>query len=214
MKRIPRRLSFLLSALLLLAFVSCSDDDGHAPNLELAFADLLTDSEGTASVLQTDDGEQYPILNAPKGLRPDTVLRYICVFEKQARGVRLSSQARALCSAPQFIASDSVRTDSVSVQSIWRGSHYINLVLKIRGKDGRHTLGFVAHNIRLDNEGKRLLDIDLYHSSADILEAYSRTAYLSCDLRPYADSLRQGSDSILFHINEYGNAHTIYRLPY
>lgn len=214
MESIMRRFPFLLATLMLLVLASCSDDDGHAPNLQLTFADFLTDNEGTASVLQTDDGEQYPILNAPKGLRPDTVLRYICVFEKQSQGVRLSIHARALCAVPQILASDSVRTDSVNVQSIWRGGHYINLILKIKGRNGRHTLGFVAHNIRLENNGNRMLDIDLYHSSADDVEAFYRTAYLSCNLRPYADSLRHGTDSIRFHINEYGTGIQTYRLPF
>lgn len=214
MKRILRRWLFLFCAMMSVVLASCSDDDGHAPNLELAFADFLTDSEGTAGILQTDDGQQYPIINAPKGLRPDTVLRYICVFEKQLQGVRLSSHARALCSAPQFLDTDTLRTDSVTVQSIWRGSHYINLILKIKGKDGRHTLGFVAHYIRLGDDANRVLDIDLYHSSTDDVEAFSRTAYLSCNLRPYADSLRQGKDSICFHINEYGTGKQTYRFPF
>lgn len=214
MKRVNSLLLLLIGASLALLAASCSDDDGHAPNLELAFADFLTDQEGTASTLQTDDGEQYPIINAPKGLWPDTVLRYICVYEKQEAGVRLSSHAQALCSVPQFIEADSLHTDSVTLQSIWRGSHYVNLILKIRGKEGRHTLGFVAHKLDIHETGCRMLHIDLYHNRLDDPEAFYRTAYLSCDLRPYADSLRAGIDSICFHINEYGLGSQSYRLAF
>lgn len=202
---------------LLVLLVGCSDDrDSWYGNYELDFVDLISDADGVARHLITDEGDTLQLKSAISALRADTVTRYIAVLTKGPTGAILSSAAAVAC-APPLARQDSteIKQDSVTLSSIWRARQYINIILQLKAQEGRHTFGFIDQGITSDSlTGRHTLRLLLYHDRKHDVEAYPRTAYLSCPLSRYATLLHHGVDSIAFTVNEYGRGASTYYLPY
>lgn len=207
----PVRAILLILALTLAA---CSDDTRIAPNYEMEFVDVLTDASGTGSTLVTDRGEHLSVTNPFTALKADTAYRYVAYLIRQGNGVEVAAASRAICDTPKDMSGEDIKTDSVKMQSIWRGSHYINLTLMIAHRDQQHEFAFIDRGISQADDGHKTLCIRLYHDAGNDFPAFSATCYLSCSLKPYKDLLREGRDSVCFVINEYKKGQATYRLPY
>ena len=210
-----KALIFALSLILGCAIVSCTDDDDHqAANFEMEFADLKTDASGAATTLLTDKGENLSVVNPIHGLVADTTYRYIVVFVRQTGGIRISSSAPAITGDPSPFHNTTVLTDSVQLQSIWRGSHYMNLTLLVWAKNKRHAFGFVNQGLSTAEDGHHVLHLLLYHNANNDVTAFPHTTYLSCSLKNFQDQLSSGRDSVFFIINETGKGPIEHRLAY
>lgn len=214
MKRCGFRLCMILALIFSGFLLSCSDEDKKVGNLKMSFVDLLTDSEGNATTMQTDDGTKYKITNPPTHLQPDTTYRYVAYYEQTANEVHLSSNAPAVTGSPNTLNPADKMTDPVQVESIWRSGKYINLVLNIKGKNGHHTIGFIDNGINSSPSGIKYLNLELYHNANNDMEAYFHNVYASCQLAHYHTQLLSGRDSIRFTIKQYGGSSTIFRLPF
>ena len=193
---------------------SCSDDDDPAESYETELVDLLTDESGIGRTIITDGGNRLLLHNPQQGYAPDTIYRCIAMFVRKKDGVNLANIARIPCTAPSYFKNTPIITDSLKLQSIWRGSHYVNISLLVQMKDQRHSFGFANPHISTYTDGHRRLDILLYHNANNDVPAFYNTAYLSCDIAGYADSLIAGRDSVSFLINEYGKGPKQYAVTY
>lgn len=194
--------------------LSCSDEEKKFGNLRISFIDLLTDSEGNANIMQTDDGKEYNIINPPDHLRPDTTYRYVAYYEPTDGGVFLASNAPALSGSPTTTSPSNKVTDPVRMQSIWRSGKYINMVLNIKGKNVHHTIGFIDKGVITSPSGTGYLNLELYHCANNDMEAYFHNVYASCLLTSYNGRLLPGRDSILFTVKQYNKGKTIFRLSF
>lgn len=207
----PVRAIILILALTLAA---CSNDTYIAPNYEMEFVDVQTDAAGTGSSLITDRGECLSIINPLTALKADTTYRYVAYLIRQGNGVEVAASLRAICDTPKAFPEEDIKTDSVKMQSIWRGSHYVNLTLLVPHRDRQHEFSYIDRGIVQAGDGHKTLCIQLYHDANNDMPAFSTTCYLSCSLKPYEHLLQTGRDSIHFIINEYKKGQATYRLPY
>ena len=209
-----RIFSVILLTCCLSLFISCNnDDDDSTPSFMMEYADLLSNESGVLSTAITDGGEMLNILNPQSGLKADSTYRYIIIYLQEQNGIRISSYGHVISDSPRTL-NKPVKTDSVTMQSIWRARHYINLTLKIMRKDKGHAFAFLHQGITTAADGHKTLNILLYHDSKDDLPAFSNTGYFSCSLANFTDSLVTGRDSVKFIINEYKKGPTHYYLPF
>ncbi len=198
----------------IMAFTACSNDYHAAPNYEMQYVDIVTDTKGTGSVLLTDKGEQLQIVNPFNGMKADTVYRYVVYLIRQDGGVNVAASTLAVCDIPKTFQEDEIKTDSVKMQSIWRGGSYVNLTLLVPHRDRQHEFSYIDRGITVNDNDHKTLCIQLYHNANNDFPAFSATCYLSCSLKPYREQLQTGRDSIRFIINEYKKGQTTYCLPY
>jgi hypothetical protein len=198
-----------LLALLAACLPSCgSDDDDYVyPDVQTTFVELHTDGDGVCQTLTTDEGRTWTIAQRDglDGLTPDSTYRAVSMYVPQADGeVQLYSAQLAISPRPKEVeAVREVVADPVELTSIWRGGHYLNVVVKAMVKDQTHSYHFIHMGTLTDSvDGHRTLLLQLYHNRNKDVEAFTRTVYLSVPLSVYADSLQAG-DSIRFSLCTY-----------
>ena len=181
---------------------SCSDDnDTWSAPVQLDYLELLTDASGRTALAVTDEGDTLSVSNPLDGLKADTAYRYVAVNERLGSSLRLSSCAPAIAPIPTPMEGMEEKTDSVEVVSIWRGGRYINLVVQMEAQDKAHYFGFKHKGVTDKPDGSRTAQVLLYHNQNGDVKAFHRTVYLSCPLKAWTDTLRQGRDSVAIRIN-------------
>lgn len=215
MKRIGIYIIFL--GLIILA--ACKEDDYVYPPAITEILSAQTDETGTISRLIPDKGEPLSVENGDRfsGLVPDSLYRMIGVYEV-ANGADESSAAyiysiqQVISYNPVSIPADELKTDPVTIQSIWRSGNYINLILQVKSHTGAHVFRFVENSFISTSMGF-VLSLSLYHDKGDDIEAYTQRAYLSVPLTKYEGMLKKG-DTILFAVNTYKEGLKTYQLVY
>lgn len=218
-KRIFAYISFLC---LLLA--ACKEETYVYPSVITEFIDLQTDATGTITHLIADDGEHYAVQprEGLDGLRADTLYRTVSVYQilnEQTDGNEpeaiLYSSRTVISPYPVKAAAwkDSIYTDPVDIQSIWRSGDYLNLIAEVKRKDQAHAFHFIEDSISTDSQGVRTLYLRLFHNSNQDYEAFTDLTYLSAPLRNYQDTLRTG-DKICFRIHTYKEGQTYREFTY
>lgn len=186
---------------------ACNDDDKYVyPDVQTEFVCLQTDATGTGVKLLTDKGEAYSIQSRSglDKLSKDTIYRTVSVFQlmPEAKEVKLYS-CKAIVSPnplrPESFKSG-VKTDPVEIQSIWLSGNYLNMVLLIPVKEEKHAFHFVDEGLETAADGKKILNLRLYHDSNNDYAAFTNRAYLSVPLHGYKDKLSVG-DGVCFHLN-------------
>jgi hypothetical protein len=191
-----------------LTMASCGDDSDYVyPNVVTQMVDILTDADGVATSILTDAGHEYAIQarEGLDGLTADSTYRMVVQYvELEGDEIKLYTAQKAISPNPKPIEEfKQVKTDPVSLTSIWRGGEYLNLVVKAQVKTESHNYHFMETGIDTrQTDGHRIVNLTLYHDRNDDVEAFSRTVYLSVPLRKYADALLPG-DSIRFSLNTY-----------
>ena len=203
-----KRLTYLPILLLcILTLGGCKEDEYVYPNVVTEFIDARTDATGTLSNLITDQGETLAI--QPReglgGLTPDSIYRTVSIYEPLAESkqeVFLYSSQLILSMLPlpadQF---KQIKTDPVSIRSIWESGAYINMILLPSVKDHAHAFHFVDQGIKQEN-GKQTLTLTLYHDRNHDEEAFTREIYLSIPLWGYDGQLKK-VDRIIVQLNTY-----------
>ena len=203
MKRFLKRYSILLAALL---FTSCGEEEYVFPDLVTEMVCLKTDANGYGTHFITDKGHTW---NLPKGNQPNkltadstyrVVSRYAPLNDTDAQAY---SFYQAISNLPKPAGEyESIHTDPVSIQSIWRSGDYLNMVLQIKVKDQKHDLSFIDNGITTNDDGTQTLALTLYHDRKGDVEGFDEKYYLSIPLWHYQDKLNKG-DQIVFQLNTY-----------
>lgn len=197
MKRLARHLKRLWLPSLLAALVAaCADDGYHYPDIRQDFLTFRTDAEGYVRTLLLDDGSIYEVENAVRlNQVTDTTVRAVAKYvihpQEDAPATALFySYTRTVSPIPQRPSyfKDGVKTDPVSVQSIWMGLGYLNMVLEVKGTTLADTYHFVQDTVRdcYSSVVSREVHLSLYHDAMDDPPYYTRRAYLSVPLQQYA----------------------------
>lgn len=214
-----KRLMYLPVLLLcILALEGCKEDKYVYPSVLTEFIDAQTDATGTLSTLITDQGEVLNIQprEGLSGLTPDSVYRTVSIYEPLAgseQEVFLYSSQLILSMLPlpadQF---KQIKTDPVSIRSIWRSGNYINLILLPQIKENTHAFHFADQGIKQEY-GRQTLTLTLYHDRNKDEEAFTREVYLSIPLWGYEGVLKKG-DRIIVQINTYEEGITTREFTY
>lgn len=198
-----KRYLILFAAALLTA---CGEDEFVYPNAITEFMCLDTNHAGQGTHLTTDRGTTWELAEGyiPTKLTPDSTYRVLCLYEiLEDRKIKAYDIKSAVASLPRSAEEFSViKTDPVSIQSIWRSGNYLNLILQVMMKDQPHTFSFIEKGITRNNDGTQNLSLTLYHDQNNDIEAFYRKCYLSVPLWYFQDRLKEG-DQIIFQLNTY-----------
>ena len=213
--------AFLYTFLLCLLLTACKEETYVYPDVLTEFVDIQTDASGTITRLITDNGKRYAIQprEGLNGLRADTVYRTVSIYQPLSEGETPEAQlySSRITVSPYPVKAteweDSIYTDPVDIQSIWRSGNYLNLIAEVKRKDQDHTFHFIEDSISTDPQGIRTLYLRLYHNSNQDYEAFTDPTYLSVPLRHYQDTLRTG-DKIRFRIHTYKEGQTYREFTY
>ena len=213
----------LLPLLFLLLGASCADDDYHYPDVVLEYLTARSGADGRIVTVTADDGSAYDVLNSVSapGQVADTTLRIVANYTREEAadgtpGARLYTAQTTVspvpCPAGEF--KEGVKTDPVSVLSIWPGLDYLNVVLEIKTGGGNHAFHFVEDRVADDAAtARREVDLTLYHNAGDDPQYYTRRAYLSVPLLPYAGEGVETLD-VRFSLQNYDGETETYRFDY
>lgn len=203
MNRFLKRYSILFAALF---FTSCGEDEYVFPDLVTEMVCLKTDANGVGTEFITDEGIVWQLLedNRPDSLTADStyrvVSRYAPLNETEAKAY---SFYKTISSLPKPESEyETIHTDPVSIQSIWRSSDYLNMVLQIMVKDQKHELSFIENGITPNADDTQTLTLTLFHDRKGDVEGYNEKYYLSIPLWHYQGKLGKG-DQIVLKLNTY-----------
>lgn len=173
---------------------SCGEDDEPYPSILTELADVRANEDGVLCQFTTDSEKTFPIANPLTGYQANSIYRCVCgyvVEENMARLYQLSGV---------YVLRDSAECacqDPVSVVSVWRAGHYVNMQLFPKTQGGTQYWGFCNDSI---SDGKAFLS--LHHRQNDDPLSYSTTVYASIPV----DSLE--CDSILLSIRTFNGVKT------
>lgn len=193
------RYLFTLILVLPLAWqlTSCGDDEQPLPPYVQGLADLPTNSDGRASTLITDNGEELTLSNPVSGLRRDTTYRLVAAWVRSGTTAELSSYSPILALPVARYAQSDIHTDPLTVMACWKGAHYINLRLALKATaTGIHYMAFNQTNYVRNDDGSRTLCAQLIHYQNNDPLYYTRETYLSLSLKPLESLLQTGRDSL------------------
>ena len=185
---------------------ACGEDEYVYPDLVTEFSCLTTDAKGYGTQIVTDEGKVWHLQerNRPNKLTPDSTYRVVSRFAPiDDTCATAYSFWKVIAPIPQPESMyETIHTDSVSIQSIWKSGYYLNLILQIKVKDKQHELSFIDHGIVTNEDGTQTLTLTLFHDRKDDVEGFDEKHYLSVPLWYYQDNLKQG-DHIVIHLNTY-----------
>ena len=187
-------------------FISCGEDEYIYPDVITSFVNLQTNEQGIGYRLITDEGKimDIPVKQRPSDkLTPDSIYRVISKYVPKDNEVDVYVLQSVISNIPkQEDDFETIHTDAVSIQSIWRSGEYLNMILQVMVKDQKHQFAFSENGITSDSEGKKTLSFTLYHNRNNDVEGFYHKAYLSIPLWHYKNQLNQGDD-IQLHLNTY-----------
>ena len=185
---------------------ACGEDEYVYPDLVTEFSCLTTDAKGYGIQIVTDKGKVWHLQegNRPNKLTPDSTYRVVSRFAPiDDTYATAYSFWKAISPIPQpENMYETIHTDPVSIQSIWKSGNYLNLILQIKVKDKQHELSFIDHGIVTNEDGTQTLTLTLFHDRKDDVEGFDEKHYLSVPLWYYQDNLKRG-DHIVIHLNTY-----------
>lgn len=203
MKTFLRRYAILFAAALLSA---CGEEEYVYPDLITEMSCLKTDAEGFGTQIMTDEGKIWYLAkgNQPSDLTADSVYRVVSRFaptgDSEATAYSFWSVIAPLPKAESEY--QDIKTDPVTLQSIWRSGDYLNMVLQVMVKDQEHKLSFIDNGITENADGTRILTLTLFHDRNNDVEGFDQKCYLSVPLWHYQEKLNKG-DHIVFRLNTY-----------
>lgn len=191
-----RLLLRLLCLLVLLTGLSaCSNDDDYRyPSVLLEFATVSTGADGAVATIHTDAGNALPVAADRTGSRfqPNVSLRVVCHYEVHGEDRTPEAELYSLYAVPVTPPVQSIegglKTDPVSVISIWKGRDYLNMVLNVRIKgDEKRTFAFLEERVEAGT-GETVVTLLLHHDAKVGGGYLNRRSYLSVPLAKYREA--------------------------
>ena len=186
----------LLAALL--AAGGCAEEETPLAPYIQTLAEVQTDGTARPVRLLLDNGTERAVRNEATPLKADTTVRANVLYTEQPDGgAWLTSYATVLTPQVAAYAAEKVITDPLTLMACWKGGDYINLHLALKGTNGNaHYFGFHREALLTNPDGSRTLCTVLLHDQHGDPPYYTRETYLALPLRPLAQTLRSGRDSL------------------
>ena len=108
------------------------------------------------------------------------------------------------------LAIQSSAKEPILLESVWLGSHYLNMQFYLNYKSVTHKIGLLADSIRLESDTLRMY---FTHDTNNDPPGYPSHTYLSFDLKDVLGDAGKGRPiSVKINTNDYGNK--IYNFAY
>lgn len=183
------------------------------------FAEALTDGSAAIISFTTDDGESLSLTQAYKPTwteKGDTTYRalvyYNTVQQKSgtdAAELVMLGRVYVPTAQPSVEFKDGIKTDPVSLNSVWisKSQRWLNLDLSVKtGKsddeEAAQTLGLVLNSAEQDSNGHTTVTLTLYHDQGTVPQYYSTACYISVSLFREPVALSAG-DTVVINIQTY-----------
>ena len=203
MKKLLRTICIFLSTVL---FIACGKEDYVYPNLVTEMTCLKTNGNGFGTQIVTDEGTVWHLQegNRPDSLTADSTYRVVSRFAPlNETEAQVYAFGKVIAPLPQPIQGyETIHTDPVEIQSMWRSGDYLNMVLRIKVKNQEHALSFIENGITPHTDGTQTLTLTLFHHRKDDVEGFDQKFYLSVPLWHYQGKLNK-DDQIVFQLNTY-----------
>lgn len=173
---------------------SCGEDDESYPSILTEFVDVHSNLDGVLCQFTTDSEKTFPIANPQTGYKANSIYRCVCGYVLEGNLARLYQLSGV------YLLRDSTTCacqDPVSVVSVWRAGHYVNMQLSPKTQGGTQYWGYSTDSL---NREKAYLSLH-HRQNADPL-SYSQTVYASLPV----DSLE--CDSIILRIHTFDGIKT------
>ena len=192
---------------------SCGKEEDYIfPDLITEMTCLKTDSKGFGIQIVTDEGTVWHLQegNRPSKLTPDSIYRVVSRYAPISTSNASQTEAKAysfystISPIPQPESKyKTIKTDPVSIQSIWKSGDYLNMILQIKVKNQEHYLSFIDNGITTHSDnGTQTLTLTLFHDRKNDVEGFDQKFYLSVPFWHYQGKLNKG-DQIVFQLNTY-----------
>lgn len=207
---------------MLLCVVACNEDENKYiyPPIISELVEVHTNNQGECSHLLTDQGTWLTIRNRitmTDSLTKDSVYRCSCRYTLHPDNPN-EAVIYSLRQIPSFhpIAAHSIseiKSDPLSLQSVWIGGKYLNLALLVKSQKENHSYKVVEDSLKVFMQGGKTLHLRLYHDAGKDVEAYTQIVYLSVPLYHYLPILQKG-DTIAIGINISGKGWQTWKTPF
>ncbi len=211
-----KKLQFLCVILVALLFVQCDKDDSYVyPEVRTDFMDIYTNDEAMVDCIHPDAAGMLSLQRqlAGQGLDTDTVYRAVGTYSTpDADGYTLAYSVTLVYAECPFKLGEGLAasTDSLYIESVYRGGDYLNIVAQPMMQTRPHVYGFVEDSLRISN-GHKSVYLTLAHNQNGDRASFPRRVYLSVPLKQYA--LNAG-DTLHFRANVYGEGMKTWHVPY
>ncbi len=194
---------------------ACSGDKYEYPSVKLELITIEAGSDGTLQTFVTDDGERLNVVEdkSQTVIEPHTRMRVLSNYASVNSGMKsgegvIYAVGSIITGIPVSLSGieGGMKTDPVTLQSIWMGEDYLNLVIWVKSQSGSHYFRFIEDEVVTDEQGVTV-DLSLYHDAAGDMEAYNKKAYISIPLRQYAEDA-EGEIKICFTLHTYDGPET------
>ena len=170
---------------------ACSSDGHHYPSVKEEFFSGYANADSLLQYIITDDGHQRIVTDSNEidPVPPDSLIRLMGYYEELPSGqVKIHSFVSAI--APQPVPAvqyaDSVPTAPVTVQSLWLGYRYLNMLLYVKTGGKKHKIIFLEDNYTApDADGVAHVSLSIYHKTEDDAQPYQIRGYASLPLASY-----------------------------
>lgn len=213
-----RKVIYIQLLFIIALFSSCKEEKQYVyPSVKLEFLTAQTNDAGNLLYLIKDDGSKLRVVtdHTATQFTVGSETRVVCNYvtlEEPTTTEEGTAEVYALLSPvslqPIKLASPEtdMKTDPLTVQSIWLSGKYINMVLLVKAQDGKHFFHFIEDSITVDN-GRNKVYLTLYHDKGDDVEAYSKNAYASVPLASYISQYKE-EFYISFRVQTYDRLET------
>ncbi|MCD8031292.1 MAG: NigD-like protein [Bacteroides sp.] len=194
---------------------SCSKDKYEYPPVKLELITIESGSTGTIQTFVTDDGERLTVAEdkSQTVIDPDSRMRVLSNYQLLSSHNGTLTGEGVIYAVGSVVSADPIpvseiegdlKTDPVTLQSIWMGEDFLNLVVLVKAQSGVHYFRFIEDEIVTEDEkGITRVYLSLYHDASNDTEAYTKKAYLSIPLRQYASVADGREIQICFQLNTY-----------
>lgn len=199
-----RKLLLCLLAIVGIA-TSCSNDEEPLEAYQFSLAELSANAQGAAVSMELDNGKILTLRAPLNRLKADSIYRIQALYVVGTDGKTTIKDMASVLTPKVMKFSEEKRTyDALGVTTCWQGKHYINLRLAVKGSaTGVHYFGFNQTDFVTNANGSKTMKVHLVHSQNNDPLYYTRDTYLSLPLRPLADLLQNGRDSLSLSVSTF-----------
>lgn len=207
---------FLLVLLVSAAITtSCSNDEEPLDAYQFSLAEITANANGRAASMELDNGKELLLRSPINGLKADSIYRIQALYVVGTDGkTSIKDVASVLTPKVMKFSEEKHIYDALDVTTCWKGKHYINLRLAVKGSaTGVHYFGFNQTDFVANANGSKTMKVHLVHNQNKDPLYYTRDTYLSLPLRPLANLLQNGRDSISLSVSTFeGEKYYIFAL--
>ncbi|GAE22396.1 NigD1/NigD2 family lipoprotein [Bacteroides pyogenes] len=199
---------------LLFLLIACKENDDYRyPSVSLDFVTVKAGEDGRLQILIPDKGSPMPVLKDRTNTKiaPYAFKRMLSNYEVTVAdgtpSVTIYSLQELLTPEPKLpedpAYADGIKTDPVTMVSIWMGRDYLNMILNLKVKGGKkHVFGMVEESI-VEKGNEKVVTLSLFHDAAGDEPYYDRRAYISIPLQKYKSNRPEQVVRIKFKYHTY-----------